>query len=168
MDFHFFDPIIGVLIALVHQYGLLGLFISALVGSTVFIPFSVEAAIAVMLSLRENPYIVVLVASIGALMGTWVNYAIGCYASELAEKKIGEENIRKAKKAMDKYGWPGLFLIIMLPTPIPVDPVTIIPGMMRMNVIKFSLTVFFAKLIRYALFVGLLQGIFGIIHLPLA
>jgi membrane protein YqaA with SNARE-associated domain len=161
MDFHFFDPIIGVLIALVHQYGLLGLFISALVGSTVFIPFSVEAAIAVMLSL-------VLVASIGALMGTWVNYAIGCYASELAEKKIGEENIRKAKKAMDKYGWPGLFLIIMLPTPIPVDPVTIIPGMMRMNVIKFSLTVFFAKLIRYALFVGLLQGIFGIIHLPLA
>jgi membrane protein YqaA with SNARE-associated domain len=159
--------LIQVLISLVHQYGLLGLFISALIGSTVFIPFSVELAIAALLSSGENPYIILLAASIGALMGTLVNYAIGCFASELAEKRIGEENIRKAKKAMDKYGWPGLFLIIAIPIPlpIPVDPITIIPGMTRMNIIKFSVIVFFAKLIRYAIFIGILEGAFGIIHL---
>ena len=157
-----FRPVIDLLISLVQHYGILGLFASALIGSTIFIPFSVEAAILVLIPTHANPYLLILVATAGALIGTWINYAIGFYASELAEKKIGPQNIEKAKNFMNKWGWPGLFLIVFIPTPIPTDPVTIIPGITRMNFLEFTIVILLAKILRYAVLVGLLEGIFNV------
>jgi len=39
----------------------------------------------------------------------------------------------------------------------PVDGVTIIPGITRMNFLWFSAVIFFGKLLKYAFFVGLLN-----------
>jgi membrane protein YqaA with SNARE-associated domain len=157
MNLDFFTP-------LVSQYGLFGLFLTALVGSTIFVPFYVEAAILVLVEIRVDLYLIVIVAAIGALIGTCINYAIGRFASKFAEKTIGESTILKAKKAMDKYGWPGLFFIVAIPIPlpIPVDPITIIPGLTRMKFPEFVIVIFLAKLVRYSLFVGLFQGVLGL------
>lgn len=155
---------IFVLTSLVHSYGLTGLFISSLIGSTIFIPFSVEAMIGIVIGAGFDPYIIVLVAALGALIGTLFNYSLGYFASGYVKKYLGEQTILKAKNVMDKYGWPGLFAIIAipLPLPVPVDPITIIPGLTRMNLMEFSAIVFTAKLFRYALFVGLCAGLLGI------
>jgi len=149
----------------VRHYGLPGLFFSSFIGSTIFVPFSVEAAEAFLIAAKENPYLVILVASVGALMGTWVNYWIGYFGSGLVEKRVGAGNIKKAKDFMDKYGWPGLFLVIFIPTPIPVDPVTVFPGLARMGFAKFTVVVFVAKVLRYSVVVALLTGLLSFIHL---
>ncbi len=161
---HFFRPVVEVLFELVRHYGLAGLFASSLIGSTIFVPFSVEFAETILLAARENVLLVILTASVGALIGTWINYWIGYFGSELVEKRVGEKNIKKAKDFMDKYGWPGLFVIIFLPTPIPVDPVTVFPGLARMSFIEFSIVVFIAKLLRYSVVAALLTGFMGFTH----
>lgn len=161
MSFDVFAALTG----LVTAYGIFGLFLAAFLGSTIFIPFSVEALLPLLIKANVDLYRIVIVASIGALLGTWVNYLLGYYGSEYIKKKVGEEKISKAKEAMDKYGWPGLFIVIFtpVPLPIPVDPITIIPGLARMNFFRFSVVVFIAKLARYSFFVGILNGLLSIV-----
>jgi len=160
-----FPGTLHALTGLVARHGLLGLFAAAFVGSTIFVPLTVEFLFAPLIELNVDLYLIVIVASIGALMGTWVNYWLGYYCSELIEKRVGKAHIDKAKNVMDKYGWPGLFLIVFapIPLPIPVDPITIIPGIARMNFVIFSVVVFIAKLMRYAFFVGVLNSILCIL-----
>ena len=161
----FIHQLAAPLMGFVFQYGLVGLFFSAFIGSTIFVPFSVEAAEIFLIEAKQNPYLVVVVAAVGALMGTWVNYGIGFFGSEIVEKRIGINNINKAKAFMNKYGWSGLFLVIFIPTPIPVDPITIIPGITRMGFLEFSIVIFVAKLLRYALVAAILAGFVGFMHL---
>lgn len=151
---------------LIIQYGpLLGLFISALIGSTVFIPFSVEALFPLLIRSDVDLYLIVIFASIGSLIGTVVNYLLGCLGSEIIERKVDASKMAHAKKTMDKYGWPGLFIILFLPLPLPVDSLTIFPGIARMNFIEFSIVVFLAKLAKYSLIVGLFNGLLSMFHL---
>jgi membrane protein YqaA with SNARE-associated domain len=65
------------------RYGFLGIFISSLVGSMIFIPFLTEAALIILSRVGRYPYLLVLIASVGSLMGTWVNYSLGFFGSEL-------------------------------------------------------------------------------------
>lgn len=162
-----FHEVIGWMVSLIVHYGIAGLFVSSLLGSTIFIPFSVEAVLPVMVGLKLDLVQIVLVATIGATIGTCINYAIGYYATELVEKRLGEENLKKAKHLMDKHGWPGLFLILVapIPLPIPVDPLTVIPGLAKMNFKEFALVVFFAKLIKYTIFVAVSTGVISLLHI---
>jgi membrane protein YqaA with SNARE-associated domain len=162
-----FHEITGPLVALIVNHGIAGLFISALLGSTIFVPFSVETVLPVLLGLKLDPVQIVVVATIGATIGTCINYAIGFYATDMVEKRLGEENLKKAKHLMDKHGWPGLFLILAapIPLPIPVDPLTVIPGLAKMNFKEFALIVFCAKLIKYTIFVAVFTGVINVLHI---
>jgi len=162
-----FHEITEPLIALIIHHGIAGLFISSLLGSTIFIPFSVEAVLPILLGLKMDPVQIVVVATIGATIGTCINYGIGYFATELVEKRLGEQNIKKAKDLMDKHGWPGLFLILVapIPLPIPVDPLTVIPGLAKMNFTEFTLVVFLAKLIKYTIFVAVFTGVINMLHI---
>lgn len=162
-----FHDVVGWMVSLIVHYGLAGLFISSLLGSTIFIPFSVEAVLPFLVGLKLDPVQIILVSAIGATIGTCVNYAIGFYATELVEKKLGGKNLKKAKDLMDKYGWPGLFLILVapVPLPIPVDPLTVIPGLAKMNFPEFVLIVLLAKLLKYSFFVAVLTGLVIVLHI---
>ncbi|MFZ2456947.1 MAG: VTT domain-containing protein [Candidatus Altiarchaeia archaeon] len=162
-----FHDVIGWMTSLIVHYGLAGLFISSILGSTIFIPFSVEAVLPVMVGLKLDLVQIVVVATVGATIGTSINYAIGFYATELVEKRLGEENLKKAKHLMDKHGWPGLFLILAapIPLPIPVDPLTVIPGLAKMNYKEFVIVVLCAKLIKYTFFVAVSTGLINLLHI---
>lgn len=149
------------------RYGLAGLFLSSFFGSTIFVPFSVEAILPLLIKVHVNVFLVIVTASFGALMGTWVNYWLGYYASGYIRQKLGDKNLDKADQVIKKYGWPGLFLIIFmpLPLPIPVDPLTVIPGIARMDFFKFSSVVLLAKLAKYSFFVALFTGILNLLHI---
>lgn len=167
----FLPGTLEILADLAAKYGLIGLFISSFIGSTIFVPFSVELLFPVLIESGVDLYPIIFVASTGALIGTWVNYWLGYKGSSLVKRRFGEKGIEKAKNAMDKYGWPGLFLVVFLPIPlpIPVDPLTIIPGIARMNFLRFSVVVYVAKLLRYAFFVGVLNGLLSMFfpHKPI-
>ena len=93
-------------------------------------------------------------------MGTCVNYGLGFLGARLIQKRISPQRLKRAREITNKYGWPGLLFIIALPFPgLPVDPITIFPGMARMNFYEFIIVIFFGKLIKYSIFVGLFKGL---------
>lgn len=147
---------------IISQYGLFGFFLASFIGSTIFLPFAVELFFPIPIAYGLNPYLIVIVTTLGALLGTWINYALGVTGSRIIEKRMDQGKINHAKRIMDRYGWFGLFIIIALPLPIPlpVDPITIIPGITRMNFLEFSIVVFLGKLTKYSIFIGLLDTLF--------
>jgi membrane protein YqaA with SNARE-associated domain len=146
-------------VGLVGAYGLPGLFLASLVGSTIFIFFSVEGLFPFLMTSGIEPLHVIGVATIGSLIGTWINYGLGFIGSGFIEEKFDHGGIEKAHGFMDKYGWAGLFVVIAmpLPLPIPVDPITVIPGVARMNFLEFTAVVIAGKLVKYGFWAGVLS-----------
>jgi membrane protein YqaA with SNARE-associated domain len=145
---------------LVHNYGFAGLFFASLIGSTIFLPFSTEAAMLVLVASGANRLGVLLVATLGSVGGTLVNYYIGYAGIRFVDRCLKKEDTEKAHRMMNKYGWAGLFIVLATPIPFPVDPLTILCGAMRMDLKRFVAVVFLGKLIKYALVLGLLSLIF--------
>jgi len=151
--------VITMLEQLISQWGIFGLLPASFIGSTIFIPFAIEFFFPALLASGVDPYLIVITAGIGSTIGTFVNYWLGHVGSRYIKKRVDSQRMEKAKKMMDRYGWFGLLLIITIPLPLPVDGVTIIPGITRMNFLWFSLIIFFGKTLKYAFFVGLLNGL---------
>lgn len=145
-----------ILTHLVAQYGLFGLFFSSIIGSTIFVPFVTELLFVPLLELGLNPYMIVVVAALGSMFGSTINYFIGFLGSKYLEK-IKKEDVKNAKRISNKYGAVGLFIALVLPLPLPVDALTILAGIGRMNIYLFLAIVFLAKLIKYSAVVGLLS-----------
>lgn len=142
--------------AILIQYGLLGLFLGSFLSSTVFFPIPIEPLILATIPFL-NLYLVVLVAAVGSTLGTCVNYGVGLLLGrKFVEKYVRKDKILKAQKLMNKYGWSGLLIILAIPIPgVPVDPITIFPGLAKMRFKEFFVVVFVGKLIKYSIFVGL-------------
>lgn len=161
-----FGSIVAFLTALAQQYGFAGLFAVSASGSTIFVPFSVEIALVPLAAAGLNPVMLVLVAAAGSLLGSSFNYALGFYGAgwfekRFMKKKNQKEEIKKAEELADKYGWLGLFVLLSLPIPLPVDALTILAGAGRMDLKIFLPVIFFSKFIKYSIVVGLL-GFLGI------
>lgn len=157
-----FDSIIALLTAFVQQYGIIGLFATSAIGSTIFVPFSVEIVLVPLTAAGLNPILLVLTAAIGSLLGSFFNYVLGFYGTEWFErkfmkKKSQKEEIKKAEDLADKYGWLGLFALLSLPIPLPVDALTILAGASKMDLKIFLPVIFLSKFIKYSIVVGLLR-----------
>jgi len=144
---------------LIQQWGIFGLLPASLIGSTIFVPFAIEFFFPALLASGADPNLIVITAAVGSTLGTFVNYWLGYAGSRYIKKRVDDQRMERAKRLMDRYGWFGLLLVITIPLPLPVDGVTIIPGITRMNFPRFSLVIFFGKILKYAFFVGLLNGL---------
>jgi len=147
----FVHGLFNLFLHVVASYGLIGLFISSLLVSTIFIPFSVELLLPPLLVAGVNPYYVLAVSVLGSTVGVWINYLVGYFGIHVAHKYVKEEDIHKAKKVMDKYGWLGVFFALGFPLPIPTDPLTVLCGMSEMNPIEFTFAVLLGKLLKYSI-----------------
>lgn len=153
-----------ILMELVVDYGLVGLFLSSFLSSTIFFPFAVELFIPFFTFYLKSSYLVVVAVTIGSSLGTCVNYGLGFLGAEIVMGKVSKEKMERARELTNKYGWPGLLFIIALPLPgIPVDPITIFPGIARMNFHEFMAVIFLGKFIKYSIFVGLFNSLFNLV-----
>ncbi len=135
------------------QYGVLGLFLSSFIGSTVFVPLTPEILLSALVAMKINKILLVFVASSGSLLGNLVNYFIGRLGIKCYLHKIKKERAdRKLSKLASKYGIFGLFLILVLPIPLPSDLFTVAAGVSKMKLKHFIPVVFAAKFIRYAFY----------------
>ena len=125
-----------------------GLFVVAF-GAATILPFQSEIVF-VALQLRGDISIalIVIVASIGNILGSGVNYALGRYLEHFRERKwfpVTEEQLLRAQTWYQKYGvWTLLFSWAPLG-----DALTIVAGVMRTNVWLFFGLVTIAKTVRY-------------------
>lgn len=92
--------------------GYFGLFLGTFLAGTV-IPLSSDLLMVGMLAVGANPWICLIVATVGNAAGAMTSYVLGWFAKwEWLEKwfKVKEETLEKQKVRIDKYGvWLAFF-----------------------------------------------------------
>ncbi|WEJ62656.1 YqaA family protein [Thiomicrorhabdus lithotrophica] len=130
------------------ELGYVGLFLSAFLAATI-LPLGSEVVLVGLLLNGFNPVSVVSVATVGNVLGSLVNYAIGFFGSAFvihSVLKISDESFDKSKQRFEKWGTASLLLAWV---PIIGDPLTVIAGVLRINIWLFLLLVTVGKLARY-------------------
>lgn len=125
------------------------LFISAF-GAATLLPLQSEAVLLALLMKTEySAVLLILVASIGNILGSCVNWYLGVQIEKYKNRKwfpVSEQSMQKAQKTYQKYGYWSLLLSWM---PIIGDPITLIAGLLKENFYRFLLVVSIAKIGRY-------------------
>lgn len=131
------------------EYGYWGMGVAAFIAGS-FFPFSSEAVMLALLSTTDmDPWMIVVSATIGNVLGSMLNYYIGRLGTkEMVARlfRIKEERMDKAQNYVMRYGaWMGFFTFI----PILGSAIAISLGILRANPYFTWLTVFFGKSFRY-------------------
>jgi len=130
------------------ELGYLGLFLASFLAATI-LPLSSEVVLSVLLLNELNPALLVAVATVGNVLGAFTNYAIGFWGSKAFVRrvlKIPEEDFIKAEERFKKYGVISLFFAWV---PLIGDALTVVAGVLRINIVWFFVLVTLGKLIRY-------------------
>ena len=127
----------------------LSLFIISFLAATI-LPFSSELTLAgLMATSSYDNLLLLLVASLGNVLGSVVNWILGFYSRKLSKKKwfpFKDEQIEKSSKWFNKFGrWSLLFAWV----PIIGDPLTLAAGLLRIRFIEFLVLVTIGKVSRY-------------------
>lgn len=125
------------------------LFVSAFLAATV-LPFYSEVVLFGMIRAGEPAgLLLLLVAAVGNTLGSVVNWVLGRYLLRFQHKKwfyFKPVQIEKMQAWFQRYGVWSLLLAWM---PIGGDPLTLVAGIMRVNLWLFILLVGIGKTFRY-------------------
>ena len=136
------------------------LFLSAF-GAATLLPLQSEAVlVGLLLQAKHSAYLLLVVATVGNVLGSCVNWYLGLRIERFKDKKwfpVSEKNMSKAEKIYQKYGFWSLLLSW---TPMIGDPITLVAGLMKENFWRFLLIVTFAKGGRYLFIYWVYLGIF--------
>jgi membrane protein YqaA with SNARE-associated domain len=126
----------------------LGLFVSAFLAATI-LPLSSEVVLGALLLKGLSPTALVMIATVGNVLGSLTNYALGYWASLGVIKKwlnLSENAFFRAEQRFKKYGMLSLCFAWV---PVIGDPLTVISGILRISLFWFVLLVTIGKLVRY-------------------
>jgi membrane protein YqaA with SNARE-associated domain len=132
------------------DFGYFGLFLAAFLAATI-LPLSSELVLTALLLNDLAPEMLILVATIGNVLGSLTNYGIGYWASKgIIQQwlKMSEQEFVKAEERFQKY---GLFSLLFAWVPVIGDPLTVIAGILRVNLVWFIILVTLGKLTRYVI-----------------
>ena len=135
----------------------LSLFIISFLAATI-LPFSSEITLAGLLATSNyDNLLLLIVASLGNVLGSVVNWILGFYSRNLSTKRwfpFKDEQIEKSSKWFNKFGrWSLLFAWV----PIIGDPLTLVAGLLRVKFIEFIILVTIGKVSRYIVIFYLLN-----------
>ena len=135
----------------------LSLFIISFLAATI-LPFSSELTLAGLIATSSyDNLLLLIVASLGNVLGSVVNWILGFYSRNLSKKKwfpFKDKQIERSSKWFDKFGrWSLLFAWV----PIIGDPLTLAAGLLRVKFIEFLILVTIGKVSRYLVIFYLLS-----------
>ena len=129
------------------EYGLLGLFLISFLAAT-FFPISSEVVL--VLLLKSHPlWHLILVASIGNILGSILNFYIGTFGKiEWSEKylKIKHTDILKWQNQINRF---GPYMAILCWVPIIGDVISVALGYFKVSFIRFVIFLSIGKSVRY-------------------
>jgi len=132
------------------QYGVLGLFLSSFASSLFFFPAYASFLIPIYLTLKFNPYSLLLVLTAGSILGQIFNYYFGKFGSKHLIKH--EKEIKKAESWLNKWGVLSIFVVNLVPF-FPADFVSVLVGFLRMDLKTFIISTSVGKVIQFALLI---------------
>ena len=127
----------------------LSLFIISFLAATI-LPFSSELTLASLMATSSyDNLLLLIIASLGNILGSVINWILGFYSRKLSKKKwfpFKDEQIEKSSKWFNKFGrWSLLFAWV----PIIGDPLTLVAGLLRVKFVEFLILVTIGKISRY-------------------
>lgn len=129
--------------------GYITLFICAF-GAATLLPLQSEAVLFSLLVLKPHAAVgLLLVATIGNVLGSCVNWWLGIKLEHYKHKKwfpVSEKHLLKAQNVYHRYGFYSLLLSWL---PVIGDPITLVAGVLKENFMRFLVLVTIAKLGRY-------------------
>lgn len=135
-----------------------GLFLAAF-GAATLLPMQSEAVlVGMLLSGHYTAATLLLVATLGNVLGSLLNWMLGRSAERFRHKRwfpVSEAKLEKAQRFYLRYGRWSLLLSWV---PIIGDPLTMVAGVMREPLWSFLLIVSFAKGMRYLLLTAATLG----------
>ena len=133
---------------------LAGLFLAAFSAATL-LPGGSEAALLAMAALSDHSIMtLLLVASVGNILGSVLNYWLGRMALQYQDRKWFPATPATLAKAQDGFERWGQLSVLLAWVPIIGDPITVAAGVMRMNFALFLLLVSLSKTLRYVAVLG--------------
>lgn len=132
------------------ELGYFGLFIVAFLAATI-LPLSSEIILSALLLNGLNPITLILVATLSNVLGSLTNYALGYWAGLNIIRqwlKLSEIEFLTAEKRFEQY---GLISLLFAWVPVIGDPLTVVAGVLRVNLFWFIVLVTTGKLLRYIL-----------------
>ena len=141
-----------------HVFDYLGLFLASFISATVF-PFQSEIALIGMLLADHYPWWhLVLVASLGNILGSVVNWLLGRFLTRFEGRRwfrVRPETLARAERWYKRYGRWSL-LLSWIPFG---DALTIMAGVLRERLPVFLVLVTIAKTGRYLVVVAAWYGL---------
>lgn len=128
---------------------LIFLFLSSFLAATIFPAQSEIVLVSLNIANNHDKFLLVAIATIGNVLGALVNWFIGYYLIKFRNKKwfpIQKKKIDKYSRFYQKWGMLSLLLAWV---PIVGDPLTVIAGIFKTNILLFLILVTIGKLSRY-------------------
>ena len=126
-----------------------GLFAAAFLAATL-VPAQSEAGLAALVIAGEQDVaMLVLVASLGNILGAVVNWYIGRCVDRFKDRKWFPASAAQLDNAAMWYQRYGRWSLLLSWVPFIGDPITVVAGILRTPLLSFLLIVGFAKTARY-------------------
>ena len=125
------------------------LFTSSFVSSTV-LPGHSELTLTAFIYLNKfSTTNLILVASLGNILGSVLNWYLGFYFIKFKEKKWFPINSSQLEKASLWFATYGKWTLFLSWVPFIGDPLTVVAGILRIPIITFVIIVSISKILRY-------------------
>lgn len=126
-----------------------GLFLSAFLAATL-LPMQSEAVLVGMVLADYPAVLLVAVATVGNVLGSVVNWAIGRQVERFRDRRWFPASPARVERATAWYRRYGRWSLLLSWVPVIGDPLTVVAGVLREPLVSFVAIVAVAKCARYA------------------
>ncbi|RRV21532.1 DedA family protein [Ectopseudomonas mendocina] len=131
------------------------LFLSAF-GAATLLPLQSEAVlVALLLAGQHSLWALLLMATLGNVLGSWVNWLLGRSIEHYRERRWFPVSPARLQQAQSWYARYGRWSLLLSWMPVIGDPLTLVAGVMRERLWVFLAIVTLAKASRYAVLAAL-------------
>lgn len=139
--------------------GLAGLFLAAFAAATLIPAQSEAVLVALILSASHPVWLLVSVATVGNVLGSVVNWAMGRFLIRFSDRRWFPFSQAQMDKATGWYARWGRWSLLAAWVPVIGDPLTLVAGVLREPLWRFVLIVTLAKGGRYLVLAWVTQGL---------
>jgi membrane protein YqaA with SNARE-associated domain len=147
---------------LVHFFfhlGLVGLFLVSVVDSS-FVPLPIPGVTDIMLivyaAAHSNPYLLVMIATLGSALGGFLSHAAGQAGGlRFLEKHVPPKILERVTHWVERNAILAVSLPALLPPPMPLSPFVLVAGAVHMSRRKFMTAFTLSRFVRHSIAVWL-------------